>query len=304
MIKRLFEKLKDGLDKTRHEISDKLDSLLNSYGEIDEDLLEELEELLITSDVGMDTTLKIIDNLSDELEARKIKDPALVKTVLEDVLRELITDENEGFDFKNPPKVILVIGVNGAGKTTSIGKIANKIKSEGSSVLLAAADTFRAAAIDQLKVWGQRAGVEVVAHTEGSDPAAVVFDAIQAAKARNVDTLICDTAGRLQNKKNLMMELSKIHRIIDREYEGATREVLLVLDSTTGQNAISQAKIFKESADITGLVLTKLDGTSKGGFVFAIREELGIPVKFITIGEKIDDIEVFESDTFVTSLLG
>jgi len=302
--KSFFGKLMDGLNKTRKGITDQIDNLLNNYGEIDDDLFDELEEILIMADVGMNTTMKIIDELRDELKARKINDSSLVKDVLHDVVESFLTDDYDSELKIDPsPAIVLVIGVNGAGKTTSIGKMAHKFKSEGKTVLMAAADTFRAAAIDQLKVWGDRVDVNVIAHTEGSDPAAVIFDGIQAAKARNVDVLICDTAGRLHNKKNLMNELAKIFKVIEREYPQATREVLLVLDATTGQNAIQQAKLFKETAAISGIVLTKLDGTAKGGVVLAVNDELSIPVKMIGVGEGMEDLQTFDPKSFVKALM-
>jgi fused signal recognition particle receptor len=298
-----FSKLIKGLDKTRKNITDKIDNLVNNYGEIDDELFDELEEILITADIGMTTTMRLIEELRAELIKRKITDVNMVKHVLRDVMALNLNTVEETKLNLDPPSVILVIGVNGAGKTTSIGKIANLIKSEGKSVLLAAADTFRAGAIEQLIVWGERSGIEVIAQSEGSDPAAVVFDAVQAAKARKTDVLICDTAGRLHNKVNLMNELNKIFRIIDREYPGANREVLLVLDATTGQNALQQAKLFQETAPITGVVLTKLDGTAKGGFVFAIKSELGIPVKLIGVGEGINDLQHFDPEAFSDALM-
>lgn len=298
-----FKKLFAGLDKTRKQFTDRIDQLVNNYGEIDDDLFDELEEILITADIGMDTTLKLIETLKETLKSRKINDASLVKGVLKDVMAGMLNTVDEARLNVDAPSVVLVIGVNGAGKTTSIGKISNLLKSEGKSVLLAAADTFRAAAIDQLVVWGQRAGIEVISQAEGSDPASVVFDAIQAAKARKTDVLIIDTAGRLHNKKNLMNELAKIFRIIDREYPNATREILLVLDATTGQNAIQQAKLFQEVAPITGVVLTKLDGTAKGGFVFAVKENLAIPVKLIGVGEGINDLQHFDPSAFAHALM-
>lgn len=298
-----FKKLFNGLDKTRQNITDKIDRLVNNYGEIDEDLFEELEEILITADIGMATTMQLIDDLRQTLIERKINDAAQVKDTLKDVLANYLTERDNTSIVPSIPTVILVIGVNGAGKTTSIGKIGNLLRSEGKQVLLAAADTFRAAAIDQLKVWSERAQLPVIAHTEGSDPAAVVFDACQAAKARGSDVLIVDTAGRLHNKVNLMNELNKIFRVIDREFEHAHKEVLLVLDATTGQNALQQAKLFKETAPISGLILTKLDGTAKGGFVFAIKGELGIPVKLVGVGEKIDDLQHFNPTDFANALM-
>ncbi len=299
-----FSKLKEGLNKTRKGITDKIDDLFNNYGEIDDDLFDELEEILIVADVGMSTTMTLIDNLREELKIRKVKESREVKAVFKDVVKKLLEDHNnEPFAVKKTPTIIMVIGVNGVGKTTSIGKIAGRLKSEGNKVMIAAGDTFRAAAIDQLKVWGDRVGVPVIHQSEGSDPAAVVFDAIQSSKAKGVDVLICDTAGRLHNKVNLMNELSKVFRVIEREYPEAQKEVLLVLDATTGQNAIQQAKVFNEAADITGIVLTKLDGTAKGGVVLAINAELSIPVKLIGVGEGIDDLQSFNADDFVDALL-
>ncbi|MDK2919299.1 MAG: fused signal recognition particle receptor [Candidatus Petromonas sp.] len=299
-----FNKLKSGLLKTRQGITEKIDSLLKSYGKVDEELLEELEEILIMSDVGMDTTLKIIERLRTEISSRKITDTSEVKSVLKEILKELLqTSKSNDLDISTPPSIILVIGVNGVGKTTSIGKLAHNLRSKGKKVLLAAGDTFRAAAIDQLKIWGDRVGVNVIHHQEGSDPAAIIFDAIQAAKARKIDVLICDTAGRLHNKKNLMNELSKIFKIVDREFSEAKKEVLLVLDATTGQNAIRQAQTFKEVADITGIILTKLDGTAKGGVILGITSELDIPVKLIGIGEGMEDLQPFEPNEFVEALL-
>ncbi|MCZ2846148.1 MAG: signal recognition particle-docking protein FtsY, partial [Candidatus Bathyarchaeota archaeon] len=293
-----------GLFKTRQGITEKLDSLLQSYGKIDEDFLEELEEILITSDIGMNTTLKIINRLREEVKVRKIVDTSNIKSVLKEVLEEFLTTSNTNkLDIEPSPAIILVIGVNGVGKTTSIGKLAFNLKSQGKKVLLAAGDTFRAAAIDQLKIWGDRAGVNVIHHQEGSDPAAIVFDAIQAAKARKIDVLICDTAGRLHNKKNLMNELSKVFKIVSREFPEAKREVLLVLDATTGQNAVQQAKTFKEAADISGIILTKLDGTAKGGVIMSITSELDIPVKLIGVGEAKEDLQPFNSKFFVDALL-
>ncbi|RKD27811.1 signal recognition particle-docking protein FtsY [Caminicella sporogenes DSM 14501] len=299
-----FSRLKKGLLKTRQGITEKIDTLLKSYKKIDEEFLEELEEILIMSDVGMDTTLKIMDKLREKINDRKISETSEVKEVLKEVMIEfLTTSKDSSLNISPSPAIILVIGVNGVGKTTSIGKIAYNLKSQGKKVLLAAGDTFRAAAIDQLKVWGERIGVNVVHQSEGSDPGAVVFDAIQAAKARKIDVLICDTAGRLHNKKNLMNELSKIFKIIDREYPEAKREVLLVLDATTGQNAIQQAKTFKEAANITGIVLTKLDGTAKGGVILGITSELDVPVKLIGIGEGKEDLQPFEPEEFIEALL-
>ena len=296
-----FDKLKAGLAKTKNALFGRLDQLFHGFSKVDEDMLEELEEVLITADVGVGPTEKIIDGLRGKIRAEKITEPEKVKTALEEILVSMI-GEGEPLVLETKPSVILVIGVNGVGKTTSIAKIANLLKSEGKSVILAAADTFRAAAVDQLKIWADRVGVDIISHGEGSDPAAVVFDAVNAAKSRHSDVLIIDTAGRLHNKKNLMDELAKINRVVDRELPGCSRETLLVLDATTGQNAVSQAKEIRYSAPLTGLVLTKLDGTAKGGIVFSIREELGIPVKFICVGEQVDDLQYFKADEFVSAL--
>lgn len=297
-----FDKLKDGLMKTRKSITEKIDQVLVSFGKVDEELFDELEEILITSDIGIDTTLKIIASLKEKVRERKIIDAMKVKDLLKEELKEILESGDNSLKLDTKPSVIIVIGVNGVGKTTSIGKIANYYKSQGKKVLLAAGDTFRAAAIDQLEIWADRVGVEIIEQKEGSDPAAVVFDAAQAAKSRKADLLICDTAGRLHTKKNLMEELKKVSRILDRELPGADRETLLVLDATTGQNAISQAKTFRETADITGIVLTKLDGTAKGGIVIAIKSELDIPVKLIGVGEQIDDLQRFNASEFVEAL--
>lgn len=296
-----FSKLKDGLFKTRKNITDKINDVLVSFKSVDEDLFEELEEILITSDVGVETTMRILDNLRLKAKQENVKDPMQIKGLLKQEMLDILGTSTEAIGTHSP-EVILVIGVNGVGKTTSIGKISSKLKKSGKKVLIAAADTFRAAAIDQLEVWGKRAGVDVIKHQEGSDPAAVIFDAINAAKSRKTDVLICDTAGRLHNKKNLMEELRKIFKVIDREYPEAHREVMLVLDATTGQNAISQAKIFKEVADITGIILTKLDGTAKGGIVIGIKSELDIPVKLIGVGEKVNDLQEFIPEDFVNAL--
>lgn len=298
-----FEKLKSGLTKTSKAITDKIDDLLTDYGKIDEELFEELEEILITADIGMNTTMEIIDELKEELQKRKITEALEVKQALHDVLVRILSEDNNVELISSTPSIILVIGVNGAGKTTTIGKIANQFKNEGKSVMLAAGDTFRAAAIDQLQVWGERADVPVIAQQEGSDPAAVIFDAVQAAKSRKTDVLICDTAGRLHNKVNLMNELNKVFKVVEREFPDANKEVLLVLDATTGQNAINQAKTFKEAADITGIVLTKLDGTAKGGVILGINAELKIPVKLIGVGEGVDDLQKFNPVSFVDALL-
>lgn len=296
-----FDKLKSGLSKTKQSVFGQVNELFKSFVKIDEDLLEELEELLIMADVGVASSEEIIDRLRDKIRDERISDAEEARAALRDILENMI-GEYQPLDLSSKPSVILVIGVNGVGKTTSIAKIANNLKADGKKVLLAAADTFRAAAIDQLRVWADRVGVDLIAHEEGSDPAAVVFDAATAAKKRGADVLIIDTAGRLHNKKNLMDELAKINRVVDRELEGVSRETLLVLDATTGQNAVNQAKEFKNAADITGLVLTKLDGTAKGGIVFSIKKELDIPVKFIGVGEKLDDMQSFSSKEFVEAL--
>ncbi|MCY6356706.1 signal recognition particle-docking protein FtsY [Clostridium sp. ZS2-4] len=304
MLGNLFEKLKSGLSKTKDNLTDKVSEVLNLAVKIDEELYEELEEILITADIGVDTSLEIIERVKNKVKEKKIKDPKEVYTCLKEVLVEVLCEGNneEGITPKITPHVMLIIGVNGAGKTTSIGKISAKLKGDGHKVVMAAADTFRAAAIDQLEVWSNRAGVDIIRHQEGADPGAVVFDAIQAAKARNVDILICDTAGRLHNKKNLMNELEKINRIIDREYSEANKETLLVLDATTGQNALQQAKQFTEVCPIDGIILTKLDGTAKGGVVIAIKHQLNIPVKLIGVGEGIEDLQEFNAESFVEAL--
>ncbi|MBE6630113.1 MAG: signal recognition particle-docking protein FtsY [Ruminococcaceae bacterium] len=294
-------KLREGLAKTKNAIFGRIDSLLKLFVKVDEDLLEELEELLITADVGVAATEEILDRLREEIKDGRLKEPKQVKDALKVILADLI-GEGEPLHLTTTPSVILVIGVNGAGKTTSIGKISKRLKKAGKKVVVAAADTFRAAAIDQLSVWCERAGVDIVHQNEGSDPAAVVFDAIQYTKKKQADVLIIDTAGRLHNKKNLMDELAKINRVISRELPDAARENLLVLDATTGQNAILQAKEFSRAAEITGLILNKLDGTAKGGIVLSIRTELGLPVKFIGVGEKIDDMQEFDAEEFVTAL--
>lgn len=296
-----FDKLKSGLAKTKAALADGINNIFKNFRSVDEDLMDELEELLITSDLGVDTTMEILDTLRDRIKTENIKDPDEVKKVLYGILRDMIGD-GEPVRTGEGMTVILVIGVNGVGKTTSIAKIANVMKKSGRHVLLCAADTFRAAAADQLRVWAERVGVDIIAQSEGSDPAAVVFDAANAAKKRGADVLIIDTAGRLHNKKNLMNELEKINRVVDRELPDSVRETLLVLDATTGQNAVVQAKEFKNAAPITGLVLTKLDGTAKGGIVISIKKELDIPVKFIGVGEKVDDLEVFNADEFIRAL--
>lgn len=302
MFGKLFNNLKSGLTKTRNALTDKINEALNLAVTIDDDLYEELEEILIMADIGMDTTMEIIDRLKDKIRKEKINEVEMVYPALKEVIKDMLLEGVEEEEDNGEKKVLLVIGVNGVGKTTSIGKLAAKNKEEGKKVLLAAADTFRAAAIDQLEVWSQRASVELIKHEEGSDPAAVVFDAIQAAKARNTDLLICDTAGRLHNKKNLMNELSKINRIIDREFSEAKKETLLVLDGTTGQNAIIQAKQFMEACPIDGIILTKLDGTAKGGVVISIKQTLNIPVRYIGVGEGIDDLQEFDAESFAEAL--
>lgn len=298
----LFEKLKSGLSKTKNGFTDRISEMLNIYITIDEELYEELEEILVTSDIGVETSMDIIEKVKLKIKEKKIKDPQQVKNCLKEVILEILHSEEGVLQIKELPKIILVIGVNGVGKTTSIGKMAWKFKMEKYKVLIAAADTFRAAAIDQLEIWSNRAGVDIIRHQEGSDPAAVIFDAIAAAKARKTDILICDTAGRLHNKKNLMDELSKINRIIDREYLGGNRETLLVLDATTGQNGVEQARQFMEVCPIDGIILTKLDGTAKGGIIISIKSILNIPVKLIGVGEGIDDLQEFNAKEFVEAL--
>lgn len=303
MFGKLFNNLKSGLTKTRNALTDKINEALNLAVTIDDDLYEELEEILIMADIGMDTTMEIIDRLKDKIRKEKINDVELVRPALKSVIADMMKDDNEVSEESITGKeVILVIGVNGVGKTTSIGKLAAMNKEVGKKVLLAAADTFRAGAIDQLVVWSERAKVDIVKHEEGSDPAAVVFDAINASKSRGVDLLICDTAGRLHNKKNLMDELGKINRVIDRELSGAHKQTLLVLDGTTGQNAVIQAKQFMDVCPIDGIILTKLDGTAKGGVVISIKNTLNIPVKYIGVGEGIDDLQVFDPESFVEAL--
>ncbi|NLJ98595.1 MAG: signal recognition particle-docking protein FtsY [Tissierellia bacterium] len=299
-----FGKLKAGLDKTRKGMTEKIDSILKSYTKIDEELFDDLEEILVTADVGINTTMNITDNLKDRVKEEGMTDPQGVKELLKEEIKEAMRLPNLSNTLKiNPsPAVILVVGVNGVGKTTTIGKLAYNLKKENKKVILAAGDTFRAGAIEQLNEWSKRAEVDLVTHNEGADPAAVIFDGIQAAKARKCDVLICDTAGRLHNKKNLMNELNKIFRVVEREYPDAQKEVLLVLDATTGQNAISQAKVFKEVCNISGVALTKLDGTAKGGVAIALQSELGLPVKLIGVGEKIDDLQQFNIDDFVDAI--
>lgn len=300
--KGFFGKLINGLTKTRDSLVAGIDSIFNGFSEIDDDFYEELEEVLIMADIGVNTTEKIIENLKEKVKEQKIKEIEVCRQLLVDSIKEQMRVDETAYEFENEKSVVLLIGVNGVGKTTSVGKLAGQLKEQGKKVVLAAADTFRAAAIEQLTEWANRAGVDIIAGQEGGDPAAVVYDAVNAAKARNADVLICDTAGRLHNKKNLMEELRKINRIIEREYPDAHRETLVVLDGTTGQNALSQAKQFNEVADITGIVLTKLDGTAKGGIAIAIQSEMNIPVKYIGIGEKIDDLQKFDADSFVDAL--
>lgn len=299
----IFAKISAGLRKTRDSFLNRLRRITNKFTKIDEELFEELEEAMIMSDIGVETSEEICDRLRSKIKERGVTDPAEIMELIQEVIGEIMGDDT-GLDLSKSPAVIMVIGVNGAGKTTTIGKLCYQFKNEKKKVLVAAADTFRAAAIDQLEVWTERAGVDIVKHAEGSDPGAVVYDALEAAKARDCDVVIIDTAGRLHNKKNLMDELAKINRIIDSKAEDCSREVLLVLDATTGQNAVNQAKLFSETAPITGIVLTKLDGTAKGGIVISIKNELGIPVKLIGVGEKIDDLQPFDSRSFVEALFG
>ena len=300
----LFERLKQGLTKAKQGITDKIDDVLKSYTKVDEELLEELEEILITADVGVNTTMDIIDKLRDKIKENKITEPSGVKAELKNIIEEILTNEHSTLNVEKSPTIILMVGVNGVGKTTTIGKLANRYKQEGKKILLAAGDTFRAAAIEQLEVWAGRSNVDIIKHQEGADPGAVVFDAIKAAKARKVDLLICDTAGRLHNKANLMNELGKVFKIVDREFPEANKEVLLVVDATTGQNAVVQAKTFKDVADITGIVLTKLDGTAKGGVVLAVKSEVDVPVKLIGVGEKVEDLQDFDAKAFSEALFG
>lgn len=300
--KGFFSRLVQGLTKTRDNIVSGIDSIFSGFSAIDDDFYEELEEALIMGDIGIDTTMSIMETLRRKVKEQKIKDPAECKALLINSIKEQMDLGDNAYEFENRKSVVLVIGVNGVGKTTSIGKMAEQLKMNGKSVLLAAADTFRAAAVEQLTEWAHRAGVGIIAQKEGSDPAAVIYDAVAAAKARDVDVLLCDTAGRLHNKKNLMEELRKINRIIDKEYPQAYRENLIVLDATTGQNALEQAKQFREVADVTGIILTKMDGTAKGGIAVAIQSELGLPVKYIGVGEKIDDLQKFDSNEFVNAL--
>lgn len=296
-----FDKIREGLKKTRDNISGQITQMVNSFTKIDEELFEELEELLVMGDVGVNTAGYICDQLRKKIKEKGITDPSLIMGELKAIVSEMLQGDNQ-LHIGTRPSIILVIGVNGVGKTTTIGKLASRLKGEGKSVILGAADTFRAAAIEQLEVWAERAGVPLIKHKEGADPAAVVFDTIAAAKARNCDVIICDTAGRLHNKKNLMDELGKISRVIDRELPGADRETLLVLDAATGQNAVNQAREFQSAAGITGIVLTKLDGTPKGGVVLPIMQDLGLPVKFIGVGEQVDDLQPFDPGAFADAL--
>lgn len=300
--KGFFKRLVSGLAKTRDNIVSGIDSIFNGFSSIDEDFYEELEEILIMGDLGIHATMKIIEDLKAKVKGNHIKEPAECKQLLIDSIKEQMSIGDTAYEFENRTSVVLVIGVNGVGKTTTVGKLAGKLREEGKKVVLAAADTFRAAAGEQLTEWARRADAYMIGGQEGADPAAIVYDAVQAAKARKADVLLCDTAGRLHNKKNLMEELKKINRIIDREFPEAYRETLVVLDGTTGQNALAQAREFKEAADITGIVLTKLDGTAKGGIAVAIQSELGIPVKYIGVGEHIEDLQKFDPDEFVNAL--
>lgn len=298
----LFSKLKEGLSKTRDNIVSGIDSIFSGFSAIDDDFYDELEETLIMGDIGVRATDEIIEHLKEQVKERHIKDPKECKQILIDTIKEKMDLGPNAYDFETQKSIVMLIGVNGVGKTTSVGKLAGHLKGMNKKVIMAAADTFRAAAIEQLTEWSHRTGAEIIAQSEGSDPAAVIFDSIAAAKARNADVLLCDTAGRLHNKKNLMNELGKIDRIIEREYSDAYRENLIVLDATTGQNALSQLKEFKEVTDITGIILTKMDGTAKGGIAVAIQAEYGIPVKYVGVGEKVEDLQKFDSDTFVNAL--
>ena len=298
-----FDKLKNGLNKTKKSFDEKINSVFSSFRKVDEEFLEELEEILIMSDIGMDTSIKIINHLRERIKKEKIEDEEDVKKALREEMQKILEVTDINLHLNTKPSVILVVGVNGVGKTTSIGKIANRLAKDGKKVVVAAADTFRAAAVEQLEIWAKRSGADIVKREEGVDPASVVYDAIKITKEKNADVLIVDTAGRLHNKKYLMDELNKIQKVINKEMSEADKEVLLVIDGTTGQNAISQVKAFKEEADITGLVLTKLDGTAKGGVVIGIVEENKIPVKFIGVGEQIDDMEIFNAEDFVKAII-
>ena len=298
-----FERLKEGLGKTRDSFNDKMNNVFSNFRKVDEELLEELEEILIMSDIGVDTSVEIISRLRDRIKKEKIEDEELVKIALKDEMKNILDVEGKELKLDTKPAVILVVGVNGVGKTTSIGKIANRIKQDGKQVVIAAADTFRAAAVEQLEIWADRAGAKIVKRDEGTDPASVVFESIKYTKETNADVLICDTAGRLHNKKYLMDELLKIEKVIDKELPECSKEVLLVLDGTTGQNAIQQVKAFAETVDITGLILTKLDGTAKGGVVLGIVAENKLPIKFVGVGEKITDMEIFDAEDFINAIM-
>ena len=297
-----FDKLKEGLAKTKNAVFGQVNEIVKNFRKVDEEFLEELEEILILADVGFETTEKIIDELRQAAKLEKIEDAEALKNRLVEIITEMMSGGNE-LNINTKPSVIIVVGVNGVGKTTTIGKLANMLKTEGKKVIIAAADTFRAAAIEQIEIWAQRSDIDIVKHRDGSDPAAVVFDAVQAAKARGADVVICDTAGRLHNKKNLMDELAKIARVADRELPGCDRETLLVVDATTGQNAVEQAKNFKEATDITGVVLTKLDSTAKGGVTIAVKEVTGVPVKLVGLGEQMDDLKIFDPTDFAKALI-
>lgn len=298
-----FSKIKEGLSKTKQNISDGLNELFSNFRKVDEEFLEELEEILLLADVGFETSEKIIEELRHVAKLEKIENAEVLKTRLSDILTEMMSGGNE-LKINTKPSVIIVVGVNGVGKTTTIGKLANMLKNDGKNVLIAAADTFRAAAVEQIEIWAQRADIDIVKHSDGSDPASVVYDAICAAKSRGTDVIICDTAGRLHNKKNLMDELTKISKIAERELPGCDRETLLVVDATTGQNAVEQAKNFKNATDVTGVVLTKLDSTAKGGVTIAVKEVTGVPVKLVGLGEQIDDLKVFDPEDFAKALIG
>lgn len=300
----IIEKFKSGLTKTRDDMSNKIEGVLKSFQKVDEELFEDLEDILVSADIGVNTTMKIIDRLRDRVREEKVNEASEIKDLLKDEIKKLMKEsvEDNALNLEPLPAVILVVGVNGVGKTTTIGKLSHSFVSQGKKVLIAAGDTFRAAAVEQLEEWSTRANADFVSHNEGADPAAVVFDGIAAAKARKSDILICDTAGRLHNKSNLMNELNKIFRVVEKEYPESTKEVLLVLDATTGQNAINQAKTFKEVANITGVAITKLDGTAKGGVVIALQAELGLPVKLVGVGEGIDDLQPFDTDSFVDAI--
>lgn len=297
-----FSRLVSGLTKTRDSIASGLDSIFHGFSKIDDEFYEELEEILIMGDLGVDTTMNIIEDLQEKVREERIKEPAACRQLLIDIIKAQMEVNEDAYEYEEKTSVVLIIGVNGVGKTTTIGKLASQLKAQNKKVIIAAADTFRAAAIEQLTEWSRRAGVDIIAHQEGADPAAVVFDACQAAKSRNADILLVDTAGRLHNKKNLMSELGKIRRVIEREFPEAYLETLIVLDSTTGQNALVQAREFKEVTDVSGIVLTKLDGTAKGGIAIAIQAQMGIPVKYIGVGEQIDDLQKFDPDSFVNAL--